>query len=176
MEALIAYDWPGNVRELENCIERGVALGSGHTVEIGDLPSIVVKSRSNRMPFQDEILPLVELERRAIFHTLRQTGDKLAAARMLGIGKTTLYRKLRVYNVDRAGQQRQYKNPAKYSRQGARCEAKHRLGRFSSLGSFLDNTGDPQSLTGYSYVCDALVILTDPPGQCTPRLRQPRIS
>jgi DNA-binding NtrC family response regulator len=49
------------------------------------------------------VLPLEELERRAILRMLRQTnGDKLAAARRLGIGKTTLYRKLKQYNLDRA--------------------------------------------------------------------------
>jgi two-component system response regulator HydG len=48
-------------------------------------------------------LPLEELERRAILRTLRETsGDKLAAARMLGIGKTTLYRKLKQYHVEHA--------------------------------------------------------------------------
>jgi DNA-binding NtrC family response regulator len=99
MGVLIAYDWPGNVRELENCIERGLALGSGSIVEIGDLPSTLVKSRSGHMPAHDEILPLVELERRAIVNILRHTQDKMAAARMLGIGKTTLYRKLKAYNM-----------------------------------------------------------------------------
>src|ERR1700730_3881894 len=82
MGVLIAYDWPGNVRELENCIERGLALGSGSIVEIGDLPSTLVKSRSRHMPAHDEIFPLVELERRAIFNILRHTPDKIAAARM----------------------------------------------------------------------------------------------
>jgi two-component system response regulator AtoC len=97
MAAMIAYDWPGNVRELENCIERAIALGSGSIVEIADLPATLAKSRTRLMPSRDEILPLKELERRAILHLLSQTKDKVAAARMLGIGKTTLYRKLRGY-------------------------------------------------------------------------------
>jgi two-component system response regulator HydG len=50
------------------------------------------------LPESDEILPLEELERRAILRALRESGgDKLAAARLLGIGKTTLYRKLKQY-------------------------------------------------------------------------------
>jgi DNA-binding NtrC family response regulator len=102
MGLLIAYDWPGNVRELENCIERGLALGTGSILEIGDLPSTLVNCRSRHMPGHDEILPLVELERRAIVNILRHTPDKIAAARMLGIGKTTLYRKLKAYNVSAA--------------------------------------------------------------------------
>src|ERR1700693_2133537 len=97
---LITYDWPGNVRELENAIARSVALGSGPTVEMSDLPSNLHYGTSERVPDSNEILPLDELERRAILKTLRETsGDKLAAARMLGIGKTTLYRKLKQYNM-----------------------------------------------------------------------------
>jgi Response regulator containing CheY-like receiver, AAA-type ATPase, and DNA-binding domains len=103
MRRLIAYDWPGNVRELENAIERAVALGSGPIVHVGDLPSSLQYSTSDRAPERNEILPLEELERRAILKTLRETsGDKLAAARMLGIGKTTLYRKLKQYNMSQA--------------------------------------------------------------------------
>ena len=53
-------------------------------------------------PESDELEPLEELERRAIFRALRETGgDKLAAARLLGIGKTTLYRKLKQYETER---------------------------------------------------------------------------
>ena len=100
MRRLITYDWPGNVRELENAIARSVALGSGPTVEMSDLPSNLHYGTSERVPDHNEILPLEELERRAILKTLRETsGDKLAAARMLGIGKTTLYRKLKQYNM-----------------------------------------------------------------------------
>jgi DNA-binding NtrC family response regulator len=105
MRRLVAYDWPGNVRELENAIERAVALGSGPIVHVGDLPSSLQYPVSERTPEKDEVLPLEELEKRAILRTLRETGgDKLAAARMLGIGKTTLYRKLKQYHVEHAGQ------------------------------------------------------------------------
>src|SRR5712664_3715797 len=103
MRRLIAYDWPGNVRELENAIERAVALGSGPILHVADLPSSLQYPTSERAPDRDEILPLEELERRAILRTLRETsGDKLAAARMLGIGKTTLYRKLKQYHMEHA--------------------------------------------------------------------------
>ncbi len=105
MRRLIAYDWPGNVRELENAIERAVALGSGPIVHVGDLPSSLQYPTSERVPEKDELLPLEELERRAILRTLRQTnGDKLAAARILGIGKTTLYRKLKQYHMEPVAQ------------------------------------------------------------------------
>jgi DNA-binding NtrC family response regulator len=101
MRRLIGYDWPGNVRELENAIERAVALGSGPILHVGDLPSNLQYPTSERAPERDELLPLEELERRAILRTLRETsGDKLAAARILGIGKTTLYRKLKQYHME----------------------------------------------------------------------------
>ena len=95
---LMAYDWPGNVRELENAIERAIALGSGPILHVGDLPSNLQYNTGERMPQNDEIMPLEELERREILRALREAGgDKLAAARLLGIGKTTLYRKLKQY-------------------------------------------------------------------------------
>ena len=100
MARLIAYDWPGNVRELENAIERAVALGTGPILHVGDLPSNLQYGSGDRMPQSDELLPLEELERRAIVRALREAGgDKLAAARLLGIGKTTLYRKLKQYDA-----------------------------------------------------------------------------
>jgi DNA-binding NtrC family response regulator len=100
MARLIAHDWPGNVRELENAVERAVALGSGSMLHVGDLPSNLQYVADDRMPKSDELLPLEELERRAILRALRESsGDKLAAARLLGIGKTTLYRKLKQYEA-----------------------------------------------------------------------------
>ena len=101
MARLIAYDWPGNIRELENAIERAVALGSGPILHVGDLPSGLHYAVGDRMPQADEVMPLEELERRAILRALREAGgDKLAAARLLGIGKTTLYRKLKQYETE----------------------------------------------------------------------------
>jgi len=101
MRRLIAYDWPGNVRELENAIERAVALVSGPILHVADLPPNLQNPTTERAPEKDEILPLEEMERRAILRTLRETGgDKLSAARMLGIGKTTLYRKLKQYHME----------------------------------------------------------------------------
>jgi two-component system response regulator HydG len=100
MRSLMAYDWPGNVRELENAIARSVATSSRPLIHVGDLPTTLHYPRSESLPQKDEIIPLEELERRAIIRTLRETnGDKVAAAKFLGIGKTTLYRKLKQYNL-----------------------------------------------------------------------------
>ncbi len=101
MARLIAYAWPGNIRELENALERAGALGSGPILHVGDLPSGLHYAAADRMPQADELMPLEELERRAILRALREAGgDKLAAARLLGIGKTTLYRKLKQYETE----------------------------------------------------------------------------
>jgi DNA-binding NtrC family response regulator len=100
MRTLMAYDWPGNVRELENAITRSLAYSSGKLIHVADLPSNLHHPPVDKLPQKDEIIPLEELERRAIMRTLRETnGDKVAASRILGIGKTTLYRKLKQYNV-----------------------------------------------------------------------------
>jgi len=101
MARLTAYDWPGNVRELENAVERALALGSGPILHVGDLPSNLQYGPTERLPQNDVLVPLEELERRAIYRALRDAGgDKLAAARLLGIGKTTLYRKLKQYESE----------------------------------------------------------------------------
>lgn len=99
MRRIMGYDWPGNVRELENAIERAVALGSGPILHLGDLPSNLQYTAPENVPDADVVVPLEVLERRAILRALQETaGDKLAAARLLGIGKTTLYRKLKQYD------------------------------------------------------------------------------
>jgi DNA-binding NtrC family response regulator len=102
LKAMMAYDWPGNVRELENCIERSCAFTSAPMVHIGDLPPAISKLHTSVAldsgDGSNKIVPMSELERATILNTIAQlNGDKLMAARMLGIGKTTLYRKLKEY-------------------------------------------------------------------------------
>jgi two-component system response regulator HydG len=95
---LMDYDWPGNVRELENAIECAVALGSDAILQVGDLPPKLQRVTVHTLPRNDVPMKLEEIERRAIFRALEETGDdKVEAARQLGIGKTTLYRKLKDY-------------------------------------------------------------------------------
>ncbi len=100
MDLLLRYDWPGNVREIENAIERAITLNTTGPIRPEDLPSsvqgAVVIARANPGgPFS-----LAEMERRAIEHALaRSRNNKLEAARLLGIGKTTLYRKLKDYEA-----------------------------------------------------------------------------
>ncbi|HEX8190744.1 MAG TPA: sigma 54-interacting transcriptional regulator [Pyrinomonadaceae bacterium] len=116
VRALVNYDWPGNVRELENAVERAVIIASGRQIEADDLPEqIALAAREERTRTRGEReraahegrsvtleldvpAALDEIERRAIEATLDYTGgDKTRAARALGIGRKTLYRKLRQY-------------------------------------------------------------------------------
>jgi DNA-binding NtrC family response regulator len=102
MKAMLAYDWPGNVRELENCLERACAFTTGPVIHLGDLPAAISQLQGSEIPSNggaNKIMPMSELERQTILNTIAQlNGDKLKAARMLGIGKTTLYRKLKEYS------------------------------------------------------------------------------
>ncbi len=117
LQALITYDWPGNVRELENAIERAVIIASGRQIELEDLPEAICKialqerdqikverakaaSEGRTTTFEITVpSSMEEIERLAIEATLDYTeGDKSHAARALGIGRKTLYRKLEQYN------------------------------------------------------------------------------
>jgi two-component system response regulator HydG len=103
LKLMLNYDWPGNVRELENCLERACALTTGPTMHIADLPTALQNFHAETplIPVTTEtsaIAPLAEIEKHAILHAIALlNGDKLEAAKQLGIGKTTLYRKLKEY-------------------------------------------------------------------------------
>lgn len=103
LKVMLAYDWPGNVRELENCLERTYAFTSGPLIHVTDLPQEIAKlpipeSSNGNGHGNQKIIPIAELEKRTILSAISDlNGDKLQAARLLGIGKTTLYRKLKDY-------------------------------------------------------------------------------
>jgi len=128
--AMLSYDWPGNVRELENCIQHMVAINTGPLLHSAELPSmlqnhliakkaqalsVAVGSRPLAKPpgeasayeytatvetSRPPIVPLTQMERRAIMEALEYTkGDRAIAANLLGIGRTTLYRKLKEYQL-----------------------------------------------------------------------------
>ena len=107
LQAILTYDWPGNVRELENCLQRACCSASGPTVTLVDLPDEVCGATAGtETDFPTEgVITLNELERRSIEETLKTVGgDKQRAAKLLGIGKTTLYRKLKGYELGRRTQ------------------------------------------------------------------------
>ena len=98
---LMSYDWPGNVRELENCIQRAVSLGSGTFIQMQDLPSAMLYHLARKSSSRQDLGTLQALEQQAIRQALQATGgDRVRAAKLLGIGKTTIYRKLKEYGID----------------------------------------------------------------------------
>ena len=120
LRALVNYNWPGNVRELENAVERAVIIAAGRQIELDDLPTAIGNVASERQAMvrveraqaasegrsaKMEIeVPssMDEIERHAIEATLDYTsGDKTRAARLLNIGRKTIYRKLEQYNGQR---------------------------------------------------------------------------
>lgn len=100
MSRLMNYDWPGNVRELENCIQRAAALGSSPEIQVKDLPSTLLYPMLNESAKQ-QFSTLREMEKDAIRRALEIAGgDRLRAAKLLGVGKTTVYRKIKEYNLE----------------------------------------------------------------------------
>ena len=101
LEALTRYRWPGNIRELRNVIERALVLGEGSVLDLDDLPPELAHAgaapRGPRLAAAEApVRPLAELEREAIARALEVTeGNKARAAALLGIDRTTLYRKLK---------------------------------------------------------------------------------
>ena len=101
MDILRRHAWPGNARELENVIERALVLGSDDVLQVPDLPDSV-RGRAAAVPGQTGGSPrsLSEMERDHIARTLREVrGNKTAAARLLGLDRKTLYRKLELYRI-----------------------------------------------------------------------------
>jgi two-component system response regulator HydG len=101
---LLVYDWPGNVRELRNCVERAVTLTRSELVDLDDLPQKVREYNSAHVVVvgddPTEIISLEEVEKRYILRVVEACrGNKSKAARALGIGRKTLYRRLESFGV-----------------------------------------------------------------------------
>jgi len=106
LKILYDYDWPGNVRELKNVIESMMIVAQGNVLTIDDIPDEIKKNSTiiKRVNDKKEIragLTLNELEKQLIEETLKYTnGKKVEAAKMLGIGLRTLYRKIEEYKLN----------------------------------------------------------------------------
>jgi two-component system response regulator HydG len=101
-QKLVAYAWPGNVRELQNCVEHAMALCRYDHITPEDLPEKIRAYKSAHVLVAgddpSELVPMEEVERRYILRVLEAVaGNKTAAARVLGIERKTLYRKLERY-------------------------------------------------------------------------------
>ncbi len=116
MSVLLEYAWPGNVREMESVLARACSVSSGPVLHLADLPSQLLPisvdaGESTRIDIRPPVVEvrseanssiesIAEMERKAILATLNKlNGDKLMTAKLLGIGKTTLYRKLKEYGI-----------------------------------------------------------------------------
>jgi|YNPMSStandDraft_2_1061718.scaffolds.fasta_scaffold00077_15 two-component system response regulator AtoC len=109
LKFLYDYDWPGNVRELENTIERCVILAERETLDVADLPPHI-KSYTGAMSVDlngglfspdMKVIPLEKLKEEAIKHALKVAeGNIVEAARMLQVGRATIYRLIEKYNID----------------------------------------------------------------------------
>ncbi len=99
VEALRRYAWPGNVRELENAIERALVLGRDDVIWLHDLPEALAAPRQSQ-DLPEGPRPLAEVEREHILKTLGAVRwNKTAAARLLGMDRKTLHRKLGAYGI-----------------------------------------------------------------------------
>jgi DNA-binding NtrC family response regulator len=100
---LMRYDWPGNVRELENVVQRMIILAESDHIDVDALPSRLLEQKEVRGRALDYLPPqsLDEVEAYFIRKTLRETrGDRALAAEILGIDKSTLWRKVKRYGID----------------------------------------------------------------------------
>ena len=103
-QKMLAYEWPGNVRELKNAMERAVALSQHNKISVDDLPEKVRTYSPIETGLKgvdpEELLPLEEIERRYIAHVLASVNsNKSLAAKILGLDRKTLYRKMERYNI-----------------------------------------------------------------------------
>ncbi|HEV8702520.1 MAG TPA: sigma-54 dependent transcriptional regulator [Candidatus Polarisedimenticolia bacterium] len=100
MDALLRHSWPGNARELENVIERALVLGRDDVLRLDDLPESLRTRPASVTAAGGPPRPLSEVERDHIVRTMREVrGNKAAAARLLGLDRKTLYRKLELYGI-----------------------------------------------------------------------------
>jgi DNA-binding NtrC family response regulator len=99
-ERLTSFDWPGNVRQLQNEVQRAVLMSEGDEVDASDLS--ITKAKVSGEEGQDTNFTLLEgVERNAIIQMLKETGgNKLETAKRLGIGRQTLYNKIKAYGIE----------------------------------------------------------------------------
>jgi DNA-binding NtrC family response regulator len=101
VERLTAFEWPGNVRQLQNEVQRAVLLNEGSEVDVSVLSVTNVKSGTAEGGSDTSFTLLEGVERNAIIQTLKETGgNKLETAKRLGIGRQTLYNKIKAYGIE----------------------------------------------------------------------------
>ncbi len=101
MNIFAGYEWPGNIRQLRNVIRTMVVMADGDKLDVKDLPPEVhLVHQLTGTTKSSAALSLNEIEKQAIIETLAKTkGNRQEAAKILGIGERTLYRKIKEYNL-----------------------------------------------------------------------------
>lgn len=99
VEMLVRYPWKGNVRELDNAIQRAMILGDGPLIRPADLSPDIAPSPDDPSAVDDLNTATTRFEKLHIERILRQTADKREAAKRLGIGLSSLYRKIEQYGI-----------------------------------------------------------------------------
>lgn len=103
---ILEYEWPGNVRQLENAMIYAVNMSQDGVIDIQQLPNEVVRGKAYKntaFPSIAGITSIEEAERIIIQNAMAYTGNNIPkAAKLLGLGRSTLYRKLKQYNLDKA--------------------------------------------------------------------------
>ncbi|MEW6531744.1 MAG: sigma 54-interacting transcriptional regulator [Thermodesulfobacteriota bacterium] len=98
IRTIVDYSWPGNVRELENSIEHAVVLAKANRIEAADLPNALRKAAATEQPTNSSLM--LDTERALLERVLVECNwNKKRAARRLGVGRTTLYAKLKKYHI-----------------------------------------------------------------------------
>jgi DNA-binding NtrC family response regulator len=102
IERLTSFDWPGNIRQLQNEVQRSVLLSEGDEVALSDLSVSATRSASGAIEESDSGFTLLEsVEKNTIIQTLKEAGgNKLETAKRLGIGRQTLYNKIKAYGIE----------------------------------------------------------------------------
>lgn len=105
LDCLKTYNWPGNIRELENVVERAINMTDGETIEIQHLPSFIIAQKTAEVVEYTALTSLrhavEEVEKATIINCLKAVSyNKLKAAKILGISRTSLYEKIEKFNID----------------------------------------------------------------------------
>jgi DNA-binding NtrC family response regulator len=104
-ELLTGYHWPGNVRELKNTIDKTMAFIRDNEIKAKYLPSNLRKGKKEA-PLENSFLTLEAIEKKQVEQALRLTGYNIQrSARLLGIGRPAIYRKIEKYGLQRLGKQ-----------------------------------------------------------------------
>ncbi|WP_110943150.1 sigma-54-dependent Fis family transcriptional regulator [Inediibacterium massiliense] len=108
IQSIINYHWPGNVRELENMVQRAYYLSKNSIISSTLIPDYISKNIKENANYNSDILPvchsksniLEEIEKKLIIDSLKKcNGNVVDASKMIGIGKSTLYRKIKKYEL-----------------------------------------------------------------------------